>query len=233
MNPLLIRRRGMMTARGGGDPYVAWLRSLGCKLYMPLSADGDLQDRISGLSLQLTGNGSMVWDGNANMYKITTPANIQFLCVAKLLNGMTAADFPSNSFTSLSQFKRITAGLNSFGPGTQFAPISHVDENITGMYPTYHTTINADTYPSSLVRIAKYNGPNERKYYTEGALYDTLGATPNALPSNWTLEENGYMFGFVRQANGAYSLKQYYIKEVYVFDGDLSLDNIRIIQGFQ
>lgn len=216
---------------GARQSYIDWLKSLGCLVYLPLSADGDLQDRISGLSLQLTGNGSMVWDNAEQMYKITTPANTQFLCVAKLLNGMTAADFPSNSFTSLSQFKKISAGLYYY-PGTQFAPISHVDDNITGMYPTYHTTINASQYPSSLVRIAKYNGPNERKYYTEGALYDTLAATPNALPTNWTLEENGYMFGFIRQANNYYNNKQYYLKEVYVFDGDLSLDNIRIIQGF-
>lgn len=43
--------------------YIEWLKNLGCLVYLPLSADGDLEDRISGLSLQLTGQGSLVWDG--------------------------------------------------------------------------------------------------------------------------------------------------------------------------
>lgn len=219
-----------MAAQQGGDPYIQWLKSLGCLVYLPLSADGDLVDRISGLSLQLSGNGSMTWDNAQQMYKIHTPAT-QYQYVASLENGMTGSDFPSNSFTVATTFKKITnAGYPNI---TQLSPKSTDDNTIVSLPPSYNASSNVTIYPTYVLKLAKSESATERKFYQQGTLYTTLSPAPQVLPSNWVMASGGgLVIGMVRQAISPYTNKEYYLAEVYLFDGVLTLDQIRTIQGY-
>lgn len=232
MMDLLLARRRMMTMPQQGDPYVNWLKSIGCVVYLPLSASGDLTDRISGLSLQISGQGSFTWDGNEGMYKVTTPST-QFRYVASLENGMTASDFPSNSFTAMTTFKKVTN--NGYPALTQMAPKSTDDNTLVSMNPLYNASAVIANYPATAVKLARSESSTERKYYQEGTLYYT-NPTPatQLLPSNWVLTAGGgLIIGFVRQADSFYYNKEYYIKDIYLFNGELTLSQIRHIQGYE
>lgn len=93
--------------------YIDWLKSIGCLIYLPLSYDGDLQDRISGLSLQLTGQGSMIWDNAQQRYKLTSPSSYNQY-VAKLDNGLTASSFPDDKYTTCYRIKKITNSSSKY-----------------------------------------------------------------------------------------------------------------------
>ncbi len=219
-----------MAAQQGGDPYIQWLRSLGCRVYLPLSADGDLVDRISGLSLQLSGKGSMTWDNAQQMYKIHTPTTL-YQYVASLENGMTGSDFPSNSLTVATTFKKIT---NSGYPNiTQLSPKSTDDNTIISLPTSYNAVSNITVYPTYTLKLAKSESATERKFYQQGTLYTTLSPSPQILPSNWVMASGGgLVIGMVRQGISNYTNKEYYLAEVYLFDGVLTLDQIRTIQGY-
>lgn len=227
MNSLLIRRRAMMNKE---QSYVDWLKSIGCVVWLPLSEEGDLQDRISGLSLALSSKGSMTWDASQNMYKIYTP-NVQFQYVALLNNGLTKDMFTNNCLTTMSTFKKITT--TQYGPLTQFAPLSTDDNTIVSMNPLYNATGDALNYPTTNVRLARVESEQERLFYQNGALYTTISPTTQILPRNWVQTNGGLMVGFVRLDHGFYKQKEYYIKDIYIFNTKLTLEQIRKIQGYE
>jgi hypothetical protein len=91
--------------------YIDWLKSIGCVLYLPLTQDGDLQDRISGASLQYTGIGTQAyWDANEGMYVFVGPA--YHVTSYTLANGWSAATFPDNEVSVLTTFRKNTANGN-------------------------------------------------------------------------------------------------------------------------
>lgn len=55
--------------------YIEWLKSLGCVLYLPLT-EGDLQDKISGVSLIANQNASITWDSAEGAYKFDLPTSV-------------------------------------------------------------------------------------------------------------------------------------------------------------
>ena len=86
----------------------------GLIIHLPLAYDGDLTDKITGNSIQMSGNGSMVWDNTYSAYKITTPStsdlNVGFLSV-----DLTPTVFPDDCyFTSLVTFRRISTITGSY-----------------------------------------------------------------------------------------------------------------------
>ena len=211
-------------------PYLDWLKSLGCVVWLPLSEEGDLQDRISGESLQLSGNGSMTWVASQNMYKIYTP-NVQFQYVALLSNGLTNDMFPNNCLTTMSTFKKISTA--QYGPLTQFAPLSTDDNTIISMSPTYNASGNASNYPASTLRLARVESDQERLFYSNGALTTTLSPAVQILPQNWIQTNGGLMIGYIRSNDIYYKQKEYYIKDIYIFNTKLTLEQIRKIQGYE
>lgn len=52
--------------------YIDWLKSLGCVFYAPLRQN-DYMDYISGTTGTITGDGSLVWNSTAQMYRFTSP----------------------------------------------------------------------------------------------------------------------------------------------------------------
>lgn len=225
-----IFRRQLMMQVGKSDPYVEFLKSLGCICYLPLGSEGDLQDRISKKSLTLTGNGSFTWVSSVEMYRVTTPSgNSQY--VAWLDNGMEAASFPDNCFTTLTSFQKITS--SGYYLAGHIAPISTNEITKIAINPMYNASSNVDKIPSGLQKLAYYSGEDERLLYQQGALYKTVSVYTQGLPSNWRLTKNGLAIGMIRMNDASnYFAKQFYLKDVYIFNKKLTLEQIRQIEGY-
>ena len=203
----------------------------GLIIHLPLAYDGDLTDKITGNSIQMSGNGSMVWDNTYSAYKITTPStsdlNVGFLSV-----DLTPTVFPDDCFTSLVTFRRISTptgsaqnyiNLNTTTTDALPAPLCNYDANPV-----------MNTYPYEFVKLAMVFDPlvtNLRYFYQGGVLYTSVSIHLPFLPSNWGMNPltSGLNFGNSRTAIGYYN-KQYCIKDLYLFNRALSLDEIKEIQ---
>lgn len=203
----------------------------GLIIHLPLAYDGDLTDKITGNSIQMSGNGSMVWDNTYSAYKITTPStsdlNVGFLSV-----DLTPTVFPDNCFTSLVTFRKISTitgstqqyiNLNTTTTAAQAAPMC-----------TYDSTVVMNTYPYEFVKLAMVFDPlvtNLRYFYQGGVLYTSISVAAEYLPSNWGINPatSGVNLGNSRNVSGNYN-KQYCIKDIYLFNRALSLDEIKEIQ---
>lgn len=212
--------------------YIEWLKSLGCIIYLPLSEEGDLQDRISGLSLQLTEQGSMTWDGSQQMYKITQP-NSGFQYVAKLNNGLDNNSFPNDNFTTLHSVKRITN--SSSKTLNTLSPQSVDGDTCAATAATYNGTGRSNAFPSTIANVAYVtnNDQRNRSLYQNGELYTTTTEYLPYLPSNWVMNGTGFTIGCCRVATSSYYGVQFYMKEVYLFNTVLDLQTIRKIQGYE
>jgi len=203
----------------------------GLIIHLPLAYDGDLTDRVTRNSIQLTGDGSMVWDNTYSAYKITTPSTSN-LNVGFLSADLTPTVFPDDCYTSLVTFRRISTttgsaqqyiNLNTTTPGAQPAPLC-----------TYDTNPVMDTYPYEFVKLAMVFDPlvtNLRYFIQDGVVHSSLSIHLPFLPSDWGINSatSGVNLGNSR-ANSAYFNKQYCIKDIYLFNRALSLDEIKEIQ---
>lgn len=62
-------RRGLLISNGpGSEPLDSSL------IFWAPMEQGDLTDHVTGIQMQLTGNGVIEWDNNVGIYKITTPS---------------------------------------------------------------------------------------------------------------------------------------------------------------
>lgn len=211
--------------------YIDWLKSLGCLVYLPLSADGDLQDRISGLSLQLTGNGSLVWDNGQQMYKVTQPTSI-YQCVANLNNGLDTQSFPNISYTTLHTIVKITNASNK--NIKTMAPNSTTENTIDALCACFNGTSRTNQFPTGVANVAMTLNHTEgkRRFYQQGLLYGEYSEYGPYLPSNWVLNGTGLKIAQTYNTN-TNSGTQYYMKEVYLFNTALDLATIRQIQGYE
>lgn len=210
--------------------YVDWLKSLGCLVYLPLLANGDLQDRISGLPLQFTGNGSLVWDANQQMYQLTTPSQYNSH-IATLNNGISVANFPDNKFTFLGKYKKITNSLSKFIRG--FCVNSYDGTTTDTFNCLYNGSSRTSTYPIDITAIGGvYNSNIERSFYQNGTLFVTAASDTRYLPSNWILNGPGVILGNTTYTSSFTSV-QYYVSELYLFNTALDLQTIRKIQGYE
>lgn len=203
----------------------------GLIIHLPLAYDGDLTDKITGNSIQMSGNGSMVWDNTYSAYKITTPStsnlNVGFLSV-----DLTPTVFPDDCYTSLVTFRRIST---TTGSGQTYISLNTTTEEAKPAPAcSYDATLIMNTYPYEFVKLAIVYDQlvtNLRYYYQGGVLYTSLSIAAEYLPSNWGINPatSGVNLGFSR-SNSAYFNKQYCIKDIYLFNRALSLDEIKEIQ---
>ena len=212
-----------------GD-YIDWLKSLGCLVYLPLSADGDLQDRISGLSLQLTGQGSMVWDGNQQRYKLTTPSQNNSH-TAILPNGLTKSNFPDNRVTILQGIKKVTSSSSKY---LRAFCVNSTNYDTTDVFNCgYNGTSRSNGFPASEVYLGfTINASIDRSYYQNGSLFGTYSPHNPYLPSNWVLNGSGVIIGNTTGST-SFTNVQLYISELYIFNNVLDLATIRKIQGYE
>lgn len=227
MNELLLRRR-VASAEGIDIP---WLIAHGCICWLPLSSEGDLLDRISGKSLELTGNGSMVWDGDKGMYHITIPSS-RNQYVAFLDNGMNAASFSDDEFTTIVTIEKITSSNSKYGNG-MISPLSSDTNTQTAISPLYSGTGRTNAWPAGIMKMAKSQNSLEYNIYYNGSLNFNGVPAEAYIPSNWSLIGSGLCVGMVRTSSNNYYGVQLYIKDIYIFNKVLTLDEIRKIQGYE
>ena len=210
--------------------YIDWLKSLGCLVYLPLSENGDLQDKISEVSLQLTGQGSMVWDNNQMMYKITQPSSGTFNYVAYLNNGLNTSLFPNSNYTSLHNILMVTNASNKHC--TTISPKSNNGETCMATSATWETTARTNAFPRTLSYcgyVCNHTQSN-RSWYQNGVQAYTATEYANYLPSNWVMNGTGITIGCIRSYQN--TSVQFYVGEIYLFNTALDLATIRTIQGY-
>lgn len=209
----------------GGRDYVEWLKSLGCLVYLPLSSQGDLTDRISGLSLQLTGDGSLTWDSNKGMYLLTYPSTEGH--TAHLSNGLNGNSFTTGGLTTLCVAEKGNY-LSSTNYNSAFS-VHGEQETQNGLACIqYLGSGSAPNIPSGTHRYAKTMAPNgDRVLYYDGSAQSFFYYAPQ-MPSSWTTTQDGIMLGWANH-QGRYGA-QIYIKELYIFDGALPSATINKIQ---
>lgn len=209
------------------DGYIAWLKSIGCLLYLPLSYNGDLTDRISGQSLILSGNGSMVWNVAEQMYMFTMPSVLN-ASIAELHSSLTKTDFPTNNYSSLITMKMITNSSSK-----AYYTLSPMSTDATTIASTSASSAGnrySNMFPHYVCKHAYVSdhSTGQRRYYYDGVLTNTLAEYAGFLPSNWVMSGTGAIFGNSIAAT-CYGT-QYYAKEVYLFNVALDIDTIKQIQ---
>lgn len=212
----------------GGDEYLEWLRSLGCIIYLPLSSDGDLQDRMSGESLILSGDGSFEWNEAWGGYKMTQPASTGAF-VARLNIDFDATLFPEENFTVVYTVQKISNSDNA--SGFWFASSNN---NMTPLFVGYNATSDVNRWDSGVLKVAYITNHTEsnRTCVQQGGIYQTYAEYTPYLPSNWQKTSSGIYWGGGQGSNLARST-QFYIKEAYIFNRALSLAEIRQIHGYE
>ena len=222
-----MRRESQIKDNG----YIEWLKSLGCIMYLPLSENGDLQDRISGLSLQLTGNGSMEWDSTEQMYMITHPSSVVYSYVAILDNGLDATWFPDDNFTTIHSVKMITNSSSKYF--NTIDPNGNTDNTVFAISACYDGTGRTNAWPRTLANVAYVCDHTNltRHCYQDGGTFLSASEYAGNLPSNWSTQGTGITVG--KNRSQYFYSSQYYMKEVYLFNKVLDLTTIRKIQGYE
>ena len=214
-------------------PYVDWLKSIGCIVYLPLDEEGATTDLISELSLTLTGNGVFEWNADNGMYRLKSPSGAAGTYVALLSNSMNANSFPEDVFTTLATVKRISTSGYIAG---YMSPLATVETTQVALNPLYNTTGNIGNWPNGVLNLGYVWDTTSRHFYQQGALYGDYTKPSGYAPSEWSLAGNGFVLGMLRSVPStslpSYRNKEIYIKNVMVFNKALTLEQIRKIQGY-
>ncbi|MBR3572815.1 MAG: hypothetical protein IKN99_06135 [Bacteroidales bacterium] len=205
--------------RKSEDSYLEYIKSLGCVLYIPLSVDGDLQDRISGNSLVYTGIGyEAVWDSIVGMYRFM--GYNQYTKTYTLDTGWSAATFPNNEFTGMTTFMKGTGG----GNGALLDVGNYIP---MGGAVMQHGTSVTYNWTSGEYKCAYALSSSGRWLYDNGALYSTYGAYTPYLPTGW----GGYNW-YVGSYNSSNNATTVYYKDILMFNRVLTLQEVRKVQGY-
>lgn len=212
------------------DEYINWLKSIGCVLYLPLSYDGDIMDRISGKSLQQTNYGSMTWSDTEQMYLFTMPSVLN-ASVATLGSSLSQLDFPSDDYSSLITMKMVTNSSQKY-----FATLSPKSLDQSTLYSTsasYNGSRLTDRFPHVVCKHAYVNDHvfAERRYYYDGNFSMRLAEHEPFLPSNWVMNGTGVLIAC--SINNQCYQTQYYASGIMLFNTVLDLQTIRKIQGYE
>lgn len=221
-------RREYYIKKGGGDPYVDWLKSLGCVTYLPLSADGDLQDRITGLSLQLTGQGSMVYNATWGGHLVTTPSSTSQY-VAKLHSDFNKNMFADYNLTALYTMQMVTNNSSKYI--RHLSPHSFNKNTNTVFMGNYQGTGQTSRFPRTMVKIGTVRNYTNTLLYTNGLQTETYSPYSGYYPNAWQVISDGLILNPTPESNNC--AVQYYLREAYIFNTALDLATIRKIQGYE
>ncbi len=217
----LLNLRGPVSNR----LYIDWLKSLGCVLWLPLETPGDLNERLTGNPLVTTSDtrGYLEWDTTNNMYYMhsgpTTSAKYY-----TLQTEWDSTTFVNNEFTALTEFKR----KSSTGLPLWFM-LGNTNSVPAGAATIYNGTNNMSSWDAYRHKAAYYIGPSYRKIYQDGALYRQYAAHNPYLPSNWGSWE--WFIGTYTATNTTNC--ECYVKNIMIFNRELSLSEINKIQNIQ
>lgn len=208
--------------------YIDWLRSLGCIVYLPLSADGDLQDRISGIDI-VQDNGSFQWNASKQMYQFNVPST--YGGAAVLRNGFDNTMFTTNSLTFCVHFKKLqnlsggrTLLINkNVVVQSEFNVLYNGSSNMTNMPSDY-------SYAHTLTSNEILTSYQQGQYYNS---WDVNNNQYNNKPSEWIINQNDKGLWLGCYTGNSSQIGSYCMGEIYIFDGVLDLTTIRKIQGYE
>lgn len=209
-----------MSRRSYDKDYIEWLKSIGLVFWLPLSSDGDLTEVVSGQQLQLTGNGSFVFDSTEGMYKLTNPST--YLDVAKI-KCLDALDFQNNEYTTMVTAKKITSQSGSYALfmtiGNELLYISSINYNATSL---------TSSLPAGVHKYATTLSSVERNLYFDGSINRTVAAYEPYMPSHFP-DYTVHIGAF----SSSHRNLQIYIKDYMIFNRVLTTEEIRKVQGYE
>ena len=201
------------------DSYIDYLKSLGCVLYLPLGADGDLKDYISGNSLVPTGTGSIAWDNTIQMYVITTP-NSYNVKIATLDSLIPTSDWSADIVSGSIQMQKVS--------NSGYSEIFCVGTFNDCLYPVAASqkTDNMSYWSNRLHDSGMIYKSNKRIWYEDGAQArtDTIGSR---APHNWTSKEF-----FIGSSSSNTRNTSIAVANVMLFNKELALADYRKINGY-
>ncbi len=213
------------------ESYIDWLKSLGCVVYLPFSEDLDLKDRISGLDLQTTQNGSISWNSTENACEINAPT-VNSAYTAILNNGLNKTWFPDNNYTTIISVKALKR-QNGLYMRTH-SPNSNISNTVAVFSAGYNGTGNTGSWPDSWFDYAMVTNHTlgNRTAYVDGSLDWTASEYSPYLPQNWNLKGDGFLLGPSDQYGNGKNTR-YVVRNIYIFNTALDMQTIRKIQGYE
>lgn len=208
--------------------YIEWLKSLGCLVYLPLSADGDLQDRISGIDI-VRDIGSFQWNTTKQMYQFNVPAS--YGGAAVLRNSFDKTMFTTDSLTFCIHFKKLQ-NLNGARTMLQNKNVTVNAELNIG----YNGGSDMTNMPSDYYYAHTLTANEIFTSYQQGAYYNSWDLNNNQYynkPSEWTINQNDKGLWLGCYTANSSQIGSYCMGEIYIFDGVLDLQTIRKIQGYE
>lgn len=214
--------------------YIDWLKSMGCVFYAPLQENGDLQDKISGVNGSVQYSNSVTWDADKDMYlfnKNNSYSPTQGIMVYSGLN----LDFPNLNnieFTYLYDINVKVGGYNQWGnPNISpkwIAPIVLGERKVILNMENSNPSLN-DNYKMGVVFPKHNSGAHISKWYVNG-LHAFSNTYTSAQVGDFTVRDRVY----INYCNSsAYTVCQFYMKDIMIFNRALTLDVIRKIQGYE
>jgi len=204
------------TTLQSGD-LIDFLKSIGCIIYLPL-AENDFQEKITGNYLQFTGNGSLIWDSDQQMYLCTTPSSTGRY-VGSLPFPYNYSDFSENKFTRMWTYKRKT----TYGKFCNLSSLSNNPDALT-TGATTSLTLNLSSWGNNVGKLLIIEGDPRVVYDNESFSAQGTVYTPN-LPSNWANNANTIYVGVT--PNSDYMNKQVYMQDCLFFNRALSDSEIQ------
>lgn len=159
MNPLLIRRRGMMQAQQVTP--IERLRQLGCIFWFPLDLDNGLNDVVGGYAISETYNDAFVYNANyGHLAKVRQHQQV----VANININISDYHFIDDNYTTITQYRRYSTQANTAANAVIFHTQSEnilIGINASGT----SVTSNWDTNIQTTVLAARRDG---RTIYNNG-----------------------------------------------------------------
>ena len=209
------------------NPYVEWLKSLGCVFYAPL-VENDTSDWISGQYPTTDTGCTVTWDANQGMYNLYSRRNGQNYGALNWRSGLNLSFSNGDAGSALITVKEIAMsgnGYNAMITSPNLYGRNTSNENLIWICQArYQSGTNtglhkyAITYPQN-----DGLSPVGIKFYRDGTLIRT---------ANWTLQTCvGYNTVGVCQANINNTYYQIYAKDAMVFNRVLTQSEIQMIQA--
>lgn len=192
--------------KGGGLPE-------GCILYLPLTKEGDLKDRVTGNSLVIENTGGMSWDAAKGAYLIKSNATAHF-------GYLNYPDFLAQ-FINGDNYTLVCDAEGEVWGST--IPFLRPNSSVTLSYNSWSFG-NINNWERGKVRISMTFDATYRTYYCNRTQISqsTIGSRVPYTPSRWgTISSPELYAGYSTSAAG-----QYYMYRFMLFNRKLTLDEI-------
>lgn len=213
--------------------YIEWLKSMGCIFYAPLS-ENDTTDKISGVNGSVQYSNSVTWDTDKNMYlfsKNNSYSPSQGIMVYSGLN----LDFPNLNNVEFTLLYDINVKVGGYHPSASpnispkwIAPIVLGERKVIINMENSNPSLNSN-YKMGVIFPNHNSGKHISKWYVNGSQTSSFTYT-SAMVGDYTIRDRVY----INYCNSnAYTGCQFYLKDMMIFNKELTINEIRKIQGYE